>query len=97
MVSVSSFAQKQTLYKKIAIVTDIISDRAIISAGMHSNYNVSAKSLEKGSSYVFYLEILEDGTTPKANIKGVCKTTTQAQKDMKQTREALEKNYTIID
>ncbi|MGJ5643190.1 hypothetical protein [Formosa sp. S-31] len=97
LVSVASFAQKSTLHKKVATVTDIISDRAILSAGKYDSYNVSAKNLEVGSEYVFYLAILDNSNTPKAEVKGAIKTKGQAQRDMDRTRKTLEKNYTIID
>ncbi|WP_435135687.1 hypothetical protein [Formosa sp. A9] len=97
LVSVASFAQKTTLHKKVATVSHIIGDRAIISVDKNSSYNVPASNLEAGSEYVFYLAILDNSERPKAEVKGAAKTKGQAQRDMDRTRKALDENYTIID
>jgi len=74
---------QKPLYKQVASVSDIIGERAILSAGKYSNYNVPADSLQKFKEYVFYLEITDCGecTTKQAIVIDWAYTTGQIQRD----------------
>ena len=75
--------EQKPLYKQVASVSEIIGERAILSAGKYSNYNVPADSLQKFKEYVFYLEIVDCGecTTKKAIVIAWAYTTGQIQRD----------------
>jgi len=75
--------EQAPLYRQVASVSDIIGERAILSAGKYSNYNVPADSLQKFKEYVFYLEIVDCGecTTKKAIVIAWAYTTGQIQRD----------------
>ena len=86
LITVSCSAQKTTqakLYKKVATVSDIIGDRAMLSSGKYTNFNAPADDLEVFKEYVFYLEIVdcEDCPTKRVVILAKCLTTGQIQKD----------------
>jgi len=83
--------EQKPLYRQVASVTEIIGERAILSAGQYSNYNVPAGDLEKFKECLFYLEITgcEDCNTKQAIVKDWAYTTGQIQKD----QEALAKKY----
>lgn len=81
---VSAQVEQVPIYKKVATVTDIIGDRAILSAGRFSNYNVPAEEgLIKNWEYVFWMEIVDNGDQPtkKAVIVKKALTTGQATKN----------------
>lgn len=95
--SVSCSAQKieqAPLHRVNATVTDIIGDRAIISEGRYSNYNISKEIpkkhfiLEVDKTYTFLLEIVESGgNTKKAIVVDVDYTCQQSQKDQMESKE----------
>jgi len=75
--------EQKPLYRQVASVSEIIGDRAILSAGKYSNYNVPADSLQKFKEYVFYLEITDCGEciTKQAIVIDWAYTTGQIQRD----------------
>lgn len=100
---ISCSAQKTSqkpVYVKVATVTMITGDQALLSTGKTTHYLVPAhQDLEVNKEYVFYLDITDCDKCPTktAVIVGDPKITTQqAQKDQAAEREKVEEYREVI-
>ena len=91
LISFSANAQEKPLHRQVASVTEIIGNRALLSAGKYIHFNVPVGDYEKSKECLFYLEITgcEDCDTKQAIVKDWVYTTGQIQRD----QEALAKKY----
>jgi len=87
----AGFSQEKPLHKQVASVTEVIGERALLSAGKYTHFNVPVGDLEKSKECLFYLEITdcEDCNTKQAIVKDWAYTTGQIQRD----QEALSEKY----
>jgi len=91
LISFSVNAQEKPLHRQVASVTEIIGERALLSAGKYIHFNVPIGDYEKSKECLFYLEITgcEECDTKQAIVIDWVYTTGQIQRD----QEALAKKY----